>query len=267
MKTLKFSIVLIFILCINPKILSTAQSPDYLIFKGDTLPIFTNPLESYFDDQHPRPDSVFEKYGYNSTGCWRGYIGYWELKNDSLFLIELQGKSMNIDLSLIFSDRNTNGKIFADWFNYSILNPYGERILYVHMGYSSIFEFEKEFFFSKGILTDIIEYDNSKSIKSKYTQDQQLLSDFLYENTDHSLLPDTVDKAKVTCSIVRTTLDGKIDSVNIVRGYNETLDKEAIRVIKSIPEWDVIYYHGKPYFIKWYIPVIFERKKAKSTTR
>ncbi len=82
------------------KVTGTAQIPDFLIYKGDTLAIYANPLETYFDSIS-RPDNIFAKYGYNSTACWRGYIGFWELKNDSLYLVELQGDSTKIDLSHI----------------------------------------------------------------------------------------------------------------------------------------------------------------------
>lgn len=238
----------------------TAQIPDFLIYKGDTLAIYSNPLESYFAT-HPRPNSIFDKYGYNSTACWRGYVGYWELKNDSLFLINIQGDSTSVDLSLIFNDREIKSKIFADWYDNSIYNPYGKLLHYEHMGYASIYEFEREFVFTHGILKSINFCDNSKTKKSKYTQDNDLLINYIKTNTNHSLLPDSVDKARVFVQIIKVTEAGQIDSVNIIRGFNDTLDKEALRVVKSIPEWDILYNHGKSFNLIWTIPVIFERKK------
>jgi hypothetical protein len=35
--------------------------------------------------------------------------------------------------------------------------------------------------------------------------------------------------------------DGKIDNVKIIGRTNEVFDKEAERVVKSIPQWDVFY--------------------------
>lgn len=258
----KYIWILLFVLSLNQNIYGTAQAPDFLIYKGDTLQIFTNPLESYFE-KNPRPDNVFARYGYYSTGCWRGYIGYWELRNDSLFLLELQGDSISIDLNLIFKNRNVKNGIFADWFNSSVLNPYGKLVHYEHMGYGSIYEFEKELFFTNGIMTEIKHYDNSKSRKSKYTQDDKLLIKYLRRNIDHSLLPDSIKKAKVFVQILSVSENGEIDSVNVVRGFNVALDKEAIRVVKSIPDWDVIYWHGKPYNLIWALPITFERKYRK----
>jgi hypothetical protein len=260
MKTGRIILILTFLIFLNQNSFGTAQIPDFLIYRGDTLSIFANPLESYFDN-HFRPDSVFAKYGYNSTACWRGYIGYWELKNDSLFLIELQGDSSKIDLSLIFKDRDTKGKIFADWYNFPILNPYGKLLFYEHMGYGSIYEFEKEFSFDKGILTNIKTYDNSKSIKSIYTQDQKLLLEYIQSHIDYSTIPKPSKPVKVFIQIAKSDENGKIDSVVVLRGYNKIYDKEAIRVIKSIPEWDVIYSHGEFIYRTWMIPVVFEKKK------
>lgn len=237
----------------------TAQVSDYLIYKGDTLKIYANPLESYFDSTlRPRPDSVFDKYGYKSTGCWRGYIGYWEIKNDSLFLLELHGDSCKIDLSLIFKDRQTDKKIFADWVNFSILNPYGDLVYYVHMGYESIYEYERKFIFSQGILTDIIQYDNSKSKRSKFTGDSDLLKNYIQDNIDYSNISnEPYEKAKVYVQIYSVTGEGKIDSVKVMRGWDKERDNEAISVVKSIPEWDIIFSQGQQIQIPWIIPVIF----------
>ncbi len=105
--------ILLFVFSLNHNVFGTAQIPDYMVYEGDTLSLYANPLESYFEN-NPRPDSLFAEIGYNSTACWRGYIAYWELKNDSLFLLEIHGDSTTIDLSLIFRDGKIKNKIFAD---------------------------------------------------------------------------------------------------------------------------------------------------------
>lgn len=265
MKKLTYILILTSLISLNQKAFGTAQIPDFLIYEGDTLSIYANPLESYFEN-HSRPDSLFSEIGYNSTACWRGYIAYWELKNDSLYLIEIQGDSITIDLSLIFKDRETNGKIFADWYSYSILNPYGKLLHYEHMGYGSIYEFEKEFVFEKGILTETKIYDNSKSRKSKYTENPELLKKYITDNINYSnITSEPFEKARVYVQILSVTEDGKVDSVNVVRGWDNERDKEAVRVVKSIPEWDILYRHGKPFNLIWTIPVIFGKEEEWKT--
>ncbi len=249
----------LFFLLIIQEAFGTAQIPDFMIYKGDTLKIFSNPLESYFKN-HSRPDSVFEKYGYHSTACWRKYIGYWELRNDSLFLLELEGGSSNIDLSLIFKDRKTDKEIFADWFDYSILNPYGQRIHYEHMGYNSIYEFEREFVFSNGVLIDIKEYDNTNSKLSKFSENPELLNKFFQDNIDYSnLTNDNYDEVRVFIQILNVTEEGMIDSVKVIRGHDREHDMEALRVVNLIPEWTVLFSREEKLNVIWTIPVTFKR--------
>jgi hypothetical protein len=256
----KILIGLLFLVIVQ-ETFGTAQIPDFMIYKGDTLKIFSNPLESYFNN-HPSPDSIFEKYGYHSTASWRKYIAYWELRNDSLFLLEIKGGSSNIDLSLIFKDRETDRKIFADWFDYSILNPHGKQIRYEHSGYNSIYEFEREFVFSNGILIDIIEFDNTNSIISEFYKNPELLKSFFQENIDYSKLEnESCAEVRVFVQIVNVTEEGKIDSVKVLRGFDKEHDMEALRVVKLIPEWNVLFSRGEKLNYMWVVPVIFNRKE------
>jgi sugar lactone lactonase YvrE len=55
---LRHLVTLIILTSLTQEVYGTAQAPDILIFNGDTLSIFSNPLESYFDN-HTRP--VMEK--------------------------------------------------------------------------------------------------------------------------------------------------------------------------------------------------------------
>lgn len=261
LKVSKHILITLICFCFNQSLFGTAQAPDYLIYQGDTLAIFSNPLEAYFDENHPRPDSIFEKYGYHSTGCWRGYIGYWELKEDSLFLVKLEGDSVDIDLSLVFPNREVKKTlIFADWYSYSLLHPYGDLIHYEHMGYASIYEFEREFILKAGVLKEIVEYDNSKSKESIYTQKPSVLYHFFYENIDWDKLgnSENVELRKVYTVIITDSI-GKINDIRIVRGINELFDNEAKRVIKKIPEWTVYYQQGKPIKKGWTIAIIFDK--------
>ena len=259
MKTFRLITIIILLTSMVEKVSGTAQVPDFMIYNGDTLMLFSNPMEGYFDSIS-RPNALFNRC---ETSCWRGYIGYWELKNDSLFLLELHGyASKKIDLSLVFKDRKVDGKIFADWVDFPILNPYGKRIFYEHMGYSSIYEYERKFIFSKGILKDIEYYDNSKSQRCKFTDHSGALEKYIQSNIDYANISNGYpERARVTVELCSVNEDGKIDSVRVMRGYNYELDKEAIRVVKSIPEWDVIYKNGKQIQISWILSVMFNKRE------
>jgi hypothetical protein len=69
-------------------VFGTIQIPDLLIYNGDTILIESYPLESYFNDQNLRPDSIFFK-DCLSTACWRGYQAIWKIENDRLFLVSI----------------------------------------------------------------------------------------------------------------------------------------------------------------------------------
>jgi putative heme iron utilization protein len=56
-------------------------------------------------------------------------------------------------------------------------------------------------------------------------------------------------------------LKGKIDSVIVVEGSDEERNKEAIRIVKSIPEWSVIFWRGEQFQMTWYILVEFGNNK------
>ena len=53
--------------------LATAQVGDRLIYKGDTLILFSNPLETFLDNFPTRPKLFGEKEGCITTACGRGY--------------------------------------------------------------------------------------------------------------------------------------------------------------------------------------------------
>ena len=75
------------------------------------------------------------------------------------------------------------------------------------MGYGSIYEFEKEFVFEKGILTETKIYDNSKSRKSKYTENPELLKKYITDNINYSnITSEPFEKARVYVQILSVRL-------------------------------------------------------------
>jgi len=51
---------------------------------------------------------------------------------------------------------------------------------------------------------------------------------------------------------------GKIEQVKVVRGVDPSLDKEAIRVIKSLPTWKPGKQRGKPVKVSFTVPINFQ---------
>ena len=52
--------------------------------------------------------------------------------------------------------------------------------------------------------------------------------------------------------------DGSIVDVKVVRGVDPYLDKEAIRVISTMPKWKPGEQRGKPVRCKFTVPVMFK---------
>jgi len=106
----------------------TAQLHEYLRLDGKRCR-----MACELDLPESAPGFVYlrgRKYKTPCSACWRGYIGFWIIKNDRLFLRKLLG---NIQGSFI-------PPRFADWFSGEIRVPQGERLLYVHSEYDSIYE-------------------------------------------------------------------------------------------------------------------------------
>ena len=51
--------------------------------------------------------------------------------------------------------------------------------------------------------------------------------------------------------------DGSISNPEVVRGVDAYLDKEAIRVISSMPKWRPVVQNGKKVRVKYTVPVVF----------
>ena len=63
-------------------------------------------------------------------------------------------------------------------------------------------------------------------------------------------------QGRVICQFV-VNKDGSIVDINVVRSVDPSLDKEAIRVIKSMPKWKPGMQRGKPVRVKFTLPVSF----------
>ncbi len=60
--------------------------------------------------------------------------------------------------------------------------------------------------------------------------------------------------------VVKFTIDkeGNVKMVNVDRSIDPILDKEALRVISSMPKWKPGIKNGKPTDVKFMVPISFE---------
>ena len=119
---------------------------------------------------------------------------------------------------------------------------------------------EYEFEFIKGKLMSVKTFDNSKSRKSSFCHNEKKLVDFIYSNIYWDILPVQQMPLRVNTRFSANE-DGKIDEVEIIRkSDNEIFNQEAVRVIKQIPDWDVIILYGQLYRQWFNMPIIFSEE-------
>ena len=114
----------------------TAQIAEKLLYQGERVAMCTNPLSDYFamGGFNPRFESM-------STALWRGYVGGWEIVDDRLYLVSLDGTledGNDATLETVFP--GFPDRVFAHWYSGTVRIPQGKQLEYVHMGYASKFE-------------------------------------------------------------------------------------------------------------------------------
>lgn len=170
---MRTTFIIILTLLLGLKVFATAQFPDKIIYNGKKYNLHSNPLEAYFEKN---PDKR-PKGGIMSTALWRGYVATFKVKDNQLFLedieIEYQDTISKEDYDLkwrsvlneVFPDKKN---IKIDWLTGLLVIPHGKLVNYVHMGYGSTYK--------KYILLEIDKGDLKKEKRFKY-KDYELFKD------------------------------------------------------------------------------------------
>ena len=64
-------------------------------------------------------------------------------------------------------------------------------------------------------------------------------------------------QGRVTVSFI-VEKDGRVSNVRLLRSVQPLLDKEAVRVVKSMPKWSPGKHNGKPVRVRFNLPVMFK---------
>ena len=226
---------------------ATAQNPDRLIVKGDTMLLHALPLGQWIEqnnfDRPLFPDSL----SIFNTGCWRGYVAYWEIVDNQLYLSNIYNEdhSAKVNLDSLFTGKVHNGRVHADWFSDTVTAYKGKCVYYVHAGFSSIYEHEFEYVFDNGKLINSAYFDNSMSTRGDATMYRNAMKDTINSLIDWANLPIIESQIKVVLTVEVNKL-GNVDSVLRVRGDYDVFNQEAIRVSGLLKGWfPVIYKRGE----------------------
>ena len=129
----------------------TAQVKDIIIYKGEKSGLCNNPLEQLW-----RMES-FERPQFNlrSTANWRGYIATWEIKDDTLYLLDIKEDDPDNPRELIDIFPETLGKpVNAWWYTGRLRIVQGKTVNYIHGGYASRYKKEIYLTVRKGEVKD-----------------------------------------------------------------------------------------------------------------
>jgi hypothetical protein len=114
----------------------TVQMADIILIDGEKLPLFSTPLQSYFNEDNPKPGI----FGMRLTANWRGYVAVWEISEDTLYLVDISIPGGNADVSLATIFPDSPGKVKADWYSGTLRIPRGKCIEHMNFGYGFICE-------------------------------------------------------------------------------------------------------------------------------
>ena len=128
----------------------TAQQPEILIINGKKM----------FMPTELSLNGLAEPGMEICTCCWRGYVGVWEIKDDKLYLNNVEHAYVKQECP-----------IFADWISGELRVWSGNLLHYIHMGWSSTYEEDIYFTVENGIITDSRTESNIESFMSRAFQE------------------------------------------------------------------------------------------------
>ncbi|MCK5907458.1 MAG: TonB family protein, partial [Flavobacteriales bacterium] len=116
----------------------------------------------------------------------------------------------------------------------------------------------------------VIGVDESLSKQEKYIAFQKAIMKHVKDNFHYpeQAIKDTVQGRVVTSFIFGT--DGKVKDVKILKGVNEELDAEALRLASSMPDVTPAYQDGKAVPVSFMLPITFklvEKDKTDDTIK
>ncbi|MGL4284841.1 MAG: hypothetical protein ACRCVA_00770 [Phreatobacter sp.] len=129
----------------------TAQCPDVLTLRGRHQELCAIPLEGYLRRLRKAVRPAFRM---TSTACRRGYIARWEVREDALYLVELEGRiernGERLDANLGMALPWLKPPVLATWVSDCLRCPEGRLISYRHFGFASQYERDRLLHVEKG---------------------------------------------------------------------------------------------------------------------
>ncbi len=231
-------IILVFflVICLGFISHSTPQRPHLLKYKSDTIELYDSPIEDF----HKLTKKIIHQQNQMSSGCWDGYYGLWEIKNDSLFLNSIvdcfNGENHNKLVEKVLKKKFVNGRIYADWFTDDLWGGHG----YYYFFYSE----ELNFKIVKGKVINLNYYGQSQDYAR--INNPSNIHEYFYVNFpwDEIILEGEVEEYFNKIMFILDD-NGKLIDLKFKKNHNQKVNSLAREVFFKKPDWIVYYYEGE----------------------
>ncbi|WP_345991929.1 hypothetical protein AAEU33_08095 [Chryseobacterium sp. Chry.R1] len=193
-------------LIISIKFFATGQQSNFITINGKKHKLLNDPLESYFE-KHPEDDPIYgEKFVRKnekgeeiisiSTGNWRGYVAYFEIIDNELYVVDLKIEDPENDSGSMISVFNKifHNKNFKLDYSGILTVPNGNLIRSDNFGFSRYYSSYLILTIDNGTLTknkelkgeDYIEFKIKQFEKFQKTKEyKKAYNDYLKRNKEN----------------------------------------------------------------------------------
>lgn len=237
---------------------ATAQEPDLLVYRSDTLLLQANPLEQWLSQQPARPA---EFSGSGSTACWRGYQATWQLENDQLYLVRLAPgcQARAADLRRWFAP-DAGGRVAATWVTGRLVVAMGKLLHYEHAGYASIYEQDWVLTIQQGRLVQQQTFTNQACQSFGPPGGSQAFSVRLHRAIDWRRVPALRHARPLVVLKFQPDSLGHGGRALLVKPAGPLYDSLALAAARTLApaDWGACYRFGRWLPQAWYVPIRFD---------
>ena len=107
------------------------------------------------------------------------------------------------------------------------------------------------------LITSPLSYDKlTEPTMPKYPGGPEKMFEFIADNLSWPDDDESCIQGRVIVSFI-VEKDGSLTDIKVEKSIDPLFDKEAVRVVKSMPKWEPGMYNGHPARVKYYIPISF----------
>ena len=107
------------------------------------------------------------------------------------------------------------------------------------------------------LITSPLSYDKlTEPTMPKYPGGTEKMFEFIADNLRWPYDDESCIQGRVIVSFI-VEKDGSLTDIKVEKSIDPLFDKEAVRVVKSMPKWKPGMYRGKPARVKYCIPIRF----------